>query len=96
MPLQRRLPKRGFTNVYNREKEQTAVVNVGDLARFGSGVTIDLAFLRERKFITKKQVRWLRVLGGGEVTVPLTVRANYFTPQARAKIEAAGGRAEVC
>ncbi|NIT37241.1 MAG: 50S ribosomal protein L15 [candidate division Zixibacteria bacterium] len=94
MPLQRRLPKRGFTNVYNKKKAVTAAVNVGDLARFGEGATIDLDFLKERKAIKTKGIRFLRVIGGGELNAALTVRAHYFSPQARAKIEAAGGKAE--
>jgi large subunit ribosomal protein L15 len=94
MPLQRRLPKRGFTNVYNERKAATASVNVGELARFGEGATVDLAFLKERKAVKEKGIRFLRVLGGGELKAALTVRAHYFTPQARAKIEGAGGKAE--
>ncbi len=95
MPLLRRLPKRGFKNVLNAEKEATACVNVGDLNRFGPGEPVDLAFLAGRRAVKGKNLKYLRVLGGGELTVPLTVRAHYFTPQGRAKIEAAGGRAEV-
>lgn len=94
MPLQRRLPKRGFTNVYNERKAATVSVNVGDLARFGDGATIDLNLLKERKAVKEKGIRYLRVLGGGELNAALTVRAHYFTPQARAKIEGAGGKAE--
>jgi large subunit ribosomal protein L15 len=94
MPLQRRLPKRGFTNVYNEKKVATASMNVGELARFGDGATIDLNFLKERKAVKEKGIRYLRVLGGGELNAALTVRAHYFTPQARAKIEGAGGKAE--
>jgi large subunit ribosomal protein L15 len=94
MPLQRRLPKRGFTNVYNKKKAVTAVVKVGDLGRFGEGATVDLDFLKERKALKAKGIRFLRVIGSGELNAALTVRAHYFTPQARAKIEAAGGKAE--
>jgi len=94
MPLQRRLPKRGFTNVYNEKKAATASVNVGELARFGDGATIDLDFLKERKAVKARRVRYLKVLGGGELNAAITVRAHYFTPQARAKIEGAGGKAE--
>jgi len=95
MPLQRRLPKRGFTNVFNRAKEETAAVNVGEFARFDAGATVDLDFLRVHGAVGRKATRFLRVLGGGELGVALTVRAHYFTPQAKAKIEAAGGKAEV-
>ncbi len=95
MPLQRRIPKRGFTNVFNKRKAATAAVNIGELMRFGAGATVDLDFLRTKKAVPSKGIRFLRVLGKGELNVSLTVRANYFTPQARAKIEAAGGTAEV-
>jgi large subunit ribosomal protein L15 len=94
MPLQRRLPKRGFKSTTNVQKEATVSVNVGALRRFGEGATVDLAFLQERKVVKTKAVQFLRVLGGGELDVALTVRAHYFTPQARAKIENAGGKAE--
>jgi large subunit ribosomal protein L15 len=94
MPLQRRLPKKGFTNVRNVKKAATASVNVGELARFGEGATVDLEFLKERRAVKAKGVRYLRVLGGGELGVAITVRAHYFTPQARAKLEGAGGKAE--
>jgi len=95
MPLMRRLPKKGFTNVYNVRKEATATVNVGDLARFAAAGTVDLAVLQERRVVKTRGVKYLRVLGNGEVTAPLTVRAHYFTPQAKAKLETAGGRAEL-
>jgi len=95
MPLLRRLPKRGFTNVRNVAKDVTAAVNVGALGRFGAGATVDLAFLKEHNVVKRKGFRYLRVLGSGELAVALTVRADYFTPHGRAKIEAAGGRAEV-
>jgi len=94
MPLQRRLPKRGFKSTTNKKKENTAAVKVGDLSRFGDGAVIDLDFLKERKAVKSKNVDYLRVIGGGELKVALTVRAQYFTPGARAAIEAAGGKAE--
>lgn len=94
MPLQRRLPKKGFTSARNVKKAATASINVGELARFGEGATVDLGFLKERKAVKAKAIRYLRVLGGGELGVAITVRADYFTPQARTKIEAAGGKAE--
>jgi large subunit ribosomal protein L15 len=95
MPLHRRLPKKGFTNVLNRRKEATAAVNVGELARFGEGAAVDLGFLKERKAVKAKNVRYLRVLGDGEISVAVTVRADFFTPRAKEKIERAGGKAEV-
>ena len=95
MPLLRRLPKRGFTNVFNEGKEATATVNVGALGRFTPGETVDLAMLAAKRVVKGRGIKYLRVLGMGELRVALTVRAHYFTPQGRAKIEAAGGRAEV-
>jgi large subunit ribosomal protein L15 len=94
MPLQRRLPKKGFTSVANRRKKATACLKVGDLGRFGDGATIDLDFLKEKKAVKSKGVDYLRVIGGGELKAAVTVRAHYFTPGARAAIEAAGGKAE--
>jgi large subunit ribosomal protein L15 len=94
MPLQRRLPKRGFKSTTNKRKEATASVKVGDLGRFGEGAVIDLDFLKEKKAVKSKKVDYLRIIGGGELTVAVTVRAQYFTPGARAAIEAAGGKVE--
>jgi len=95
MPILRRLPKKGFRSKYNERKKATGVVNVGELARFGVGATVDLGFLQEKGAVGRRGIKYLRVLGDGELSVALTVRAHYFTPQARAKLEAAGGRAEV-
>jgi len=95
MPLARRLPKRGFKNVWNKAKDTTAAVNVGVLGRFSAGATVDLESLAAQKMIRAKGARFLRVLGNGELKAALTVRAHHFTAQAKAKIEAAGGRAEV-
>ena len=94
MPLQRRLPKRGFKSTTNKRKEATASVKVGDLGRFGEGAVIDLDFLKEKKAVKSKKVNFLRIIGGGELKAAVTVRAQYFTPGARAAIEAAGGKAE--
>lgn len=94
MPLQRRLPKRGFKSTTNKGKEATASVKVGDLGRFGDGAVIDLDFLKEKKAVKSKKVNYLRIIGGGELTAAVTVRAQYFTPGARAAIEAAGGKVE--
>jgi large subunit ribosomal protein L15 len=94
MPLQRRLPKKGFRSTTNLKKERTAAVKVGDLGRFGDGAVIDLAFLKEKRAVKSKNVDYLRVIGGGELKAAITVRAQYFTPGARAAIEAAGGKAE--
>ncbi len=91
MPLQRRLPKRGFTNPFRREYN---VINVRDLAQFPAGTTVDLAAMLEAGMV--KQVRFgVKVLGEGEISHPLVVRAHRFSSGAKNKIEAAGGRAEV-
>lgn len=94
MPLQRRLPKRGFTNKF---RTAYSVLNVASLAgKFKKGDTVDIDALVEKGLIKKKNKNKMlvKVLGNGDIGVPLTVRANRFTKSARAKIEAAGGKAE--
>lgn len=91
MPLYRRLPKRGFTNVFAKEY---AEVNVQTLNRFEDGATVDPVALVESGIL--KNVRdGVRILGNGELTKKLTVVANGFTKSAEAKITAAGGKVEV-
>ena len=91
MPLARRLPKRGFHNVF--AKEYTAI-NVGRLeSRFEAGSRVDAAVLEELGMISRVGKDGLKVLGGGELTIALEVHAAKFTQSARAKIEAAGGTA---
>jgi large subunit ribosomal protein L15 len=88
MPLYRRLPKRGFTNIF---KQTYAIVNVGDLSKaFPQGGDIDLAVV-QGVHLAKKNAALLKVLGDGEVTVALKVRCHRVSVSARAKIEAAGG-----
>ena len=91
MPLYRRLPKRGFTNIFAKK---WAVINVGDLnsLRAGSSVTPDV--LKEKGLI-KKLGDGLRVLGRGELEKKLKIKAHHFSAAAREKIEKAGGTAEV-
>jgi large subunit ribosomal protein L15 len=92
MPLQRRLPKRGFTNIF---RTSYTVLNVSALSgKFSSGDTVDIEALVE-KGLVKKGKKPVKVLGDGEINIPLTVRANMFTKSAREKIQAAGGKAEV-
>ncbi|SMB88915.1 LSU ribosomal protein L15P [Thermanaeromonas toyohensis ToBE] len=91
MPLSRRVPKRGFTNIFKRK---LAVVNVGDLERFESGTVVTPELLREAGLV-KKARDGVKILGDGEITKPLIVRAQAASRQAIAKIEAAGGRVEV-
>jgi large subunit ribosomal protein L15 len=91
MPLHRRLPKRGFTNIF---KKKIAVINVRDLARFESGSTVDEAAL-VRVGLVKGRRDAIKILGKGEITIPLTVKVNGASKNAREKILAAGGNIEV-
>ena len=91
MPLYRRLPKRGFKNIF---AQQFAEVNVSSLNRFEDGATVDPVALIEAGIL--KNVRdGIRILGNGEITKKLTVIANGFTKSAEEKITAAGGKVEV-
>ncbi len=87
MPLHRRLPKRGFTNIF---KKDYAVVNVSDLERFDNGATVDEASLRKAGLV-KGQHDGVKVLGDGKLSKKLTVSATKFSASARKQIEAAGG-----
>ena len=91
MPLYRRVPKRGFTNVFGTEY---AEVNVERLEVFEDGDVVNAQALLEKKII-RKELDGVKVLGGGELTKKLTVQAAKFTGSAKEKIEAAGGKAEV-
>ena len=91
MPMTRQLPKRGFINIFAKEY---ATVNVGDLDVSEDGTEVTLALLVEKK-IVRKELDGLKVLGGGELTHKLTVKAVKFTGSAKEKIEALGGTAEV-
>ena len=88
MPLQRRTPKRGFTNIHAKPTE---TVNVGDLAGFG-GEPVTAEGLKAKGLIRDASAR-LKVLGNGEISEPVTVHAHAFSESARNKIEAAGGMA---
>jgi large subunit ribosomal protein L15 len=91
MPLTRRIPKRGFTNPF---KKVYNIVNLRDLADFAADSVVDEEALR-RAGLIKGQSAAIKLLGQGEVTVPLTVKVQAVSAQARARIEAAGGRVEV-
>ena len=91
IPLIRRLPKRGFTNQF---KKVYAIINVSDLNRFEDGTVVDAAALLETNLIGKVEAYGVKVLGNGELTKKLTVKADKFTAQAKEKIEKAGGIAE--
>ena len=91
MPLQRRVPKRGFNNIFRTEY---AVVNISALDAFNDGDTVTVEALVE-KGIVKKTLDGVKILGNGEITKKLTVQVNAFSDSAKSKIEAAGGKAEV-
>ena len=91
MPLQRRIPKRGFNNIF---ATQYAFVNVSALEAFENGAVVDAAALQEKGLI-KKALDGVKILGNGELTKKLTVKATAYSAAAKAKIEAAGGKAEV-
>lgn len=91
MPLYRRLPKRGFKNIFAKKY---AEVNVEQLNCFDNGAVVDPAALIEAG-ILKNVLEGVRILGNGELTKSLTVVAQGFTKSAQQKIEAAGGKAEV-
>jgi large subunit ribosomal protein L15 len=90
MPLHRRLPKRGFTNIF---KKQFALINLGRLDKM-QGDTFSAESLLASGII-KKLGDGLKILGSGELTRPITVQAHLFSASARQKIEAAGGKVEV-
>ena len=91
MPLQRRIPKRGFNNIFAKE---VVSVNVGSLNRFEDGAEVTAEALKKAGVI-KKSGDALKILANGELTKKLTVKADAFSEAAKAKIEAAGGKAEV-
>jgi large subunit ribosomal protein L15 len=91
MPLVRRIPKRGFTNIF---RQAWAIINLRDLSRFPAAAVVDHEALQEAGLV-KSQVKRIKLLGQGEVTVPLVVKVQAVSSQARSRIEAAGGRVEV-
>ena len=91
MPLYRRIPKRGFTNIWRKEPE---VVNIGALNGFEDGAEVTAQDLAEKGLI-KKPENGLKVLGDGKLEKRLTVKANKFSKTAAEAIEKAGGKAEV-
>ena len=90
LPLYRKLPKRGFKN---RFAVTYAIVNVSDLNRFEDGAVVDMEALLAAK-IVRKTLDGVKVLGGGELTKKLTVKATVFSATAKEKIEAVGGKTE--
>ena len=91
-PIYRRIPKRGFNNA--EFTTRYAIINLSDLNRFNDGDVVTLELLKELGII-KKELSGLKVLGNGELTKKVTVKANRFSSKAVSKIESAGGVAEV-
>ena len=92
MPLVRRIPKRGFNNIY---KKEYSIVNVSDLEKFENGTVVTAELLLETGVLSKVEPYGLKVLGNGTLTKKLEVKANKFTKPAAEIIEKAGGKAEV-
>lgn len=92
MPLIRKTPKRGFTNIY---KKQYSIVNIGDLERFDNDTVVTAELLKQAGILSKVLPYGVKVLGDGELTKKLTVQAKKFTKSAVEIIEKAGGKAEV-
>ena len=91
MPLQRRVPKRGFNNIF---ATKFAIINGSDLEVFEAGAVVDAAALQD-KGLVKKAYDGVKVLGNGNLSKAVTVKASAFSESAKSKIEAAGGKAEV-
>ena len=91
MPLTRRIPKRGFNNIFAKPLE---AINVSALDRFEDGAVVGAAELLAAGILSKCEYG-VKILGGGEITKKLTVKASAFSETAKSKIEAAGGKTEV-
>jgi len=91
MPIHRRLPKRGFTNIF---KSVVCTINISDLQRFESGSIVDEALLFNSGLL-KGHCDMIKLLGTGDINIPLTIKINAASKSAIAKVEAAGGKFEV-
>jgi len=91
MPLQRRLPKRGFTNLFRKEYN---IINVEDLNRFDPDAEVDFAALKEKGLIRKKR-DGVKLLGNGQMDHPVLIKVQRASRVAREKVEAAGGKIEI-
>jgi len=91
MPLQRRLPKRGFNNIFKKEYN---IINLKDLNRFEANATLDAEVLKQAGLI-KKMKNGVKLLGVGDISQPVVVKVHRVSASAREKIEAAGGRVEI-
>jgi len=92
MPLVRRIPKRGFTNIF---KAEYSIFNVSALEVFEDGTVINAEVLKQKGILSKIEPYGVKVLGNGELTKKVVVQANKFTKSAVEKIEKAGGKVEV-
>lgn len=90
MPLQRRIPKRGFTNIC---KKQYEIINIKDLRDFKSGETVDKDALAKAALLTK--ARPVKLLGQGDLSQALTIKVNKISRAAKQKVESTGGKVEV-
>lgn len=90
MPLKRRLPKRGFHNIF---KKKVATINIKDLVRFEEGSVVDVQALINSG-VVKRPVTGIKVLAEGKISHPLTLRVHFYSKAAKEKIESAGGRVE--
>jgi large subunit ribosomal protein L15 len=93
MPLQRRLPKRGFNNIFGKRYTEVRIDRIS--SRFADGAVVDVASLREVGLISKVAKHGIKVLGNGDIDKALTIKAAKFTKSAADKIAAAGGTVEV-
>ncbi len=91
MPLTRRIPKRGFNNIF---RQPWSIINLRDLKKFEANSVVDEAALKEAGLVDAKTKR-IKLLAVGEVTVPLTVKVQAASEAAKARIEAAGGKIEI-
>lgn len=91
MPLQRRLPKRGFTNIY---KKHYALININNLKRFEAETILDMEALKKAGLV-KNIKDGVKLLGDGEISHPLVIKVHKVSKTARKKMEAAGGRVEI-
>lgn len=91
MPIHRRLPKRGFTNIFAKSY---AIINIRDLSRFESGSVVDEAAMVRMRLVKGKR-DGIKLLGQGEIDYPLTIKVNRISQSAESKIKAAGGSVEV-
>ena len=90
MPLQRRIPKRGFTNIFRKHYE---IINIKDLSHFKPGEIIDRTTLSKAGLLKKDEA--VKILGAGDISYPLNLKVNKISQAAREKIESAGGKVEI-